>query len=155
MDQSKLTLGTITPVVKTLQVNLSREAAFCLFTEGMASWWPLKTHSVGEQQAQTCVFESWVSGRIYEVLTDGSQVDWGRVTTWDPPGFVAFTWFPGRNEDTGQTVEVTFTDADSGMQVELVHRGWELLGERAQQMRREYDSGWDLVLGGYKQQAAN
>jgi uncharacterized protein YndB with AHSA1/START domain len=155
MDPSKFTQGTIAPVEKTLHVNLAREAAFRLFTEGMASWWPLMTHSVGEQQAQTCVFEGRVGGRIYEILMDGSQVDWGRVTAWNPPGFVAFTWFPGRNEDTGQTVEVTFTDAGRGTQVELVHRGWELLGERAQPMRREYDRGWDLVLGRYIQQAAN
>ena len=45
----------IEPVVKQIKVGLNQEAAFRLFTEGLNKWWPLATHSVGEDQAEACV----------------------------------------------------------------------------------------------------
>ena len=45
------------PVEKQIKVGLSQEAAFRLFTEGLDKWWPLATHSVGEEQAETCVLK--------------------------------------------------------------------------------------------------
>ena len=69
----------IEPVRKQLKVGLSVERAFELFTAGIGKWWPLLTHSVGEEQAETCFFEGWVGGRIVEVLKDGTQSEWGKV----------------------------------------------------------------------------
>ena len=69
----------IEPLRKQVKVGLPAEAAFKLFTEGMGRWWPLATHSVGEDQAETCFFEGWTGGRIMEVLKDGSQSERGRV----------------------------------------------------------------------------
>ena len=60
---------TIEPVRKELKVNLSAEAAFRLFTEGLDKWWPLVTHSVGEEKAESCFFE----GRVGGVTTAGSS----------------------------------------------------------------------------------
>jgi hypothetical protein len=129
------------------------EAAFRLFTEGIATWWPLKTHSVGEEQAKDCTFEGQVGGRIYESFDDGTQVEWGRVLAWNPPVSVVFTWYPGRTDDTAQKVEVMFKSVAGGTQLELVHTGWELLGERAPSLREGYDTGWDYVLNKYREQA--
>jgi uncharacterized protein YndB with AHSA1/START domain len=154
MEQLNTTSGAIAPLKKNLQVSLPVEAAFSLFTDGMTTWWPLKSHSVGEHRAEKCVFEGHLGGRIYEVIVGGKEVDWGRVTAWDPPHEVSFTWFPGREADTGQLVEITFKAAGSGTQIDLMHSGWELLGERAQDLRRDYDTGWDYVLGQYEQRAA-
>jgi hypothetical protein len=39
--------------------------------------------------------------------------------------------------------------------VELVHVGWETLGEQALALRHGYDTGWDYVLAKYIIQAAN
>ena len=143
----------IEPLRKQLRVGLDIEAAFRLFTEGMAKWWPLRTHSVGEQQAETCFFEGWVGGRIVEVLKDGSQSEWGRVITWDPYHSVSFHWYPGRGPDTAQQVTVTFREIPGGTLVELVHVGWETLGGDAQTRREGYDTGWDYVLAKYIIQA--
>jgi len=137
------------PVRKALKVNLSAEAAFRLFTEGLNKWWPLVTHSVGEENAENCFFEGRVGGRIYEVMKDGKQADWGKVLVWEPYDKVSFTWHPGRTSDTAQEVTVTFSESSGGTLVELVHTGWETLGEKAATARNGYVTGWDFVLGKY------
>ena len=139
----------IEPVEKQIKVGLNQEAAFRLFTEGLNKWWPLATHSVGEEQAKTCVFEGHVGGRIYEVMKDGNQSEWGKVLAWEPFEKVVFTWYPSRTSETAQEVTVTFREIPGGTQVELVHTGWEMLGEKAQSGREGYDFGWDFVLANY------
>jgi uncharacterized protein YndB with AHSA1/START domain len=145
----------IEPIRKQLKVSLSVEQAFELFTAGIGKWWPLMTHSVGEQEAETCFFEGWVGGRIVEVLKDGSQSEWGRVLIWEPFHKVSFSWYPGRTPDRAQEVTVTFTEIPAGALVELVHVGWETLGAVAQDRRNGYETGWDFVLAKYVIEAAN
>jgi hypothetical protein len=144
----------IEPLRKQLKVSLPIHQAFQLFTAGIGTWWPLLTHSVGEEQAQTCYFEGWVGGRIVEVLKDGTQSEWGRVLVWDASRKVSFHWYPGRAPDTAQEVTVTFSELPGGTLVELVHVGWEALGAEAQSRRDGYDTGWDFVLAKYIIEAA-
>ena len=144
----------IEPVRKQMKIGLSIERAFDLFTAGMGTWWPLLTHSVGEEQAESCFCEGWVGGRIVEVLKDGSQSEWGRVLTWEPPHRVSFSWHPGRAPETAQEVTVTFNEIPDGTLVELVHVGWETLGPVAKARRDGYVTGWDLVLAQYVTAAA-
>jgi hypothetical protein len=140
----------IEPIQKQLKVSLSVEQSFKLFTEGINKWWPLSTHSVGEDQAESCYFEGWVGGRIMEVLKDGSEAEWGKVLTWKPYELVSFQWYPGRTAETAQEVTVKFSElASGGTLVELIHIGWETLGEKAQSTRLGYETGWDFVLAKY------
>ena len=139
----------IEPVEKQIKVGLKRETAFCLFTEGLNKWWPLATHSVGEEQAETCIFEGHEGGRIYETMKDGSQAEWGKVLAWEPFEKVVFTWYPSRTSDTAQEVTVEFSEIPGGTRVDLVHTGWETLGKKAQTGRVGYDFGWDFVLANY------
>jgi hypothetical protein len=46
-------------------------------------------------------------------------------------------------------VELRFTDNGFGTRVELEHRGWEMLGERAAEVREGYNTGWVPVLARY------
>ena len=137
------------PLRKQLKVSLPVQKAFELFTEGMGTWWPLPTHSVGEVQAESCFLEGWAGGRIVEILKDGTQSEWGRVIAWEPFHKVSFHWYPGRTADTAQEVTVTFSEIPGGSLVELVHTGWENLGPEAQSRRDGYDTGWDFVLAKY------
>ncbi len=148
-DRQLVETVRIEPLRKQLKVSLPVQKAFELFTDGMGTWWPLPTHSVGEQQAETCFFEGWVGGRIVEVLKDGTQSEWGRVLAWEPFHRVSFHWYPGRTPDTAQEVTVIFSEIPGGSLVELVHTGWETLGPEAQARRDGYDTGWDFVLAKY------
>lgn len=155
MDKKQSVSEKIEPVRKQLKVGLPVEAAFRLFTDGINRWWPLLSHSVGGEQAESCYFEGWVGGRIYEIMKDGTQSEWGSVLTWEPPVRVTFSWYPGRTAQTAQQVTVTFREVPGGVQLELVHSGWETLGESAQTTREGYQTGWDFVLGEYANQASS
>lgn len=139
----------IPPVEKTLSVPWPPAEAFDRFAGRIGEWWPLATHSVGRERARTCAIEPRVGGRVYETLDDGTEHVWGTVTAWEPPSRLAFTWHPGRDPGTRQEVEIAFRPEAGGTLLELVHDGWERLGERAAETRAEYSPGWDAVLGLY------
>lgn len=144
----------IEPVRKSVHVGVPVEDAFRVFTERFADWWPLATHSAYEDDATTVVLESGEGGRLYEVSTRGEENTWGRVTAWDPPQRLAFTWSPNLEKDADTEIEVRFTPNGSGTDVELEHRAWEVLGERAHAARDTYQQGWGRVLESYAAAAA-
>ena len=139
----------IEPVRKSVTVGCSVAEAFRLFTDEMESWWPLATHSIGQEEAKGCYFESHAGGRIYETDADGAISLWGMVTVWEPPARVVFSWHPGRDAVSAQEVELRFGTSDEGTLVELEHRDWEVLGDKASEIRAGYDQGWVLVLDRY------
>lgn len=143
---SGMKAGVLDPVRKTIRVGWDIHAAFSRFTAGMSEWWPLATHSVGGEEAVGVVLEEKVGGRVYETQSDGSTSDWGRVTVWEPPERLSFTWHPGRKADGAQLVEVTFIAEKGGTRLELVHSGWERLGARGASVREKYEEGWEMVL---------
>lgn len=145
---------TIAPVRKTIEVRCTVAEAFCIFTDEIDSWWPLATHSIGADDAEACYFEGREGGRIYETHGDGSIHLWGTVTAWEPPEKVVFTWHPGRDASTAQDVVLRFSEIPGGTLVELEHRGWESLGEKAQRTRAGYETGWVPVLERYAARCA-
>jgi uncharacterized protein YndB with AHSA1/START domain len=134
------------PLRKSILVPRTPADAFDLFTAGMSRWWPLGTHSVSADRAAGCGIEPRVGGAVYEVRDDGERYEWGRVLAWEPPSRFVMSWYPGRNPDTSQEVELTFRPEGTGTRVELEHRGWASLGEDAKEMRKGYDQGWGEVF---------
>jgi uncharacterized protein YndB with AHSA1/START domain len=150
---------TIAPVRKLLTVDCSPERAFATFTERIGDWWPLRSHSPSGDKAESVRFEPGPEGRIVEGLAGGSETVWAHVLDWDPPHRLRFSWHPGADCARTQVheateVEVTFTPAAGGTKVELVHGGWERLGDRGPAARESYHSGWDPVLALYEGAAA-
>ena len=137
------------PVKRAISVSWAPAEAFRRFTEGFATWWPSRTHSIGGSRVKRIVFECRVGGRIYEELNDGRRFEWGRVTAWDPPRRVGFTWHPSRDAREAQEVDVTFAPEDTGTRVSLTSTGWERLGAAARRQRKGYDVGWGSVLSVY------
>ena len=96
------------------------------------------------------VFEAREGGRLYERLSNGEECDWGEILVWDPPNRIVLTWHPGYEDPAEMTeIEVRFSAAGEGTLVELVHTGWERLGERRASARNGYNEGWNYVLGKY------
>ncbi|HVS62394.1 MAG TPA: SRPBCC family protein [Thermoanaerobaculia bacterium] len=143
------TSDSVAPLRKSVRVCRSAADAFRLFTAELESWWPLRTHSVSGDRTRLCAFECHRGGQIYEEDQDGKRFVWGTVLVWDPPYRLAFTWHPGRAEDTRQEVEVRFLEQGDETRLELVHTGWERLGNEALETRGRYDSGWQAVLEAY------
>lgn len=139
----------IDPVRKSVEVPLEGRSAFELFTAHISRWWPLDTHSISGEQAETCVFELVRGGDVFELAENSVRIKWGRVDEFEPPTRFLLSWHPGRPDETAQQIEVTFTESGQVTLVDLTHRGWEAAGERANDLRESYETGWDSVLDRY------
>lgn len=135
-------------VRKTLSVNCPPERAFEVFTDGLASWWPLETHSASDERPEAVVFEPRVGGRVYDRLADGRENDWATVTAWEPPSRLALDWHVSAGKPETQ-LEVRFLPDGDGTRVELTHGGWERYGAEAAEAFDSYNGGWDTVLRPY------
>jgi Activator of Hsp90 ATPase homolog 1-like protein len=156
-----MTNSPVGPITRTVRVQSSAERAFKVFTEGIGTWWPLETHSIAvdqglEQKAETLRLEGREGGRIEEVLQDGTTRGWGGVDVWEPPSRVVFWWKPNELPTPPTKVEVRFTAEGDGTQVELDQRGWDRLGEVAEELRSLYsaEGGWTMVLDRFASAAA-
>lgn len=134
------------PVRHSVIVEIPPDEAFQLFTAGIASWWPRRTHSVSQERATDVILEPRVGGSLFEVREDGATFPWGKVIAWSPPARLVLSWHPGREPEVAQEVEVRFTAADGGTRVDLEHRNWSRLGEKAAEVRDLYAGGWAGVL---------
>ncbi|MGW7683754.1 SRPBCC domain-containing protein [Kribbella sp. NPDC054772] len=139
----------LSPLVKTVVVPVGVDRAFEAFTAETSAWWPLFSHSVGEEAANEVRLEGAVGGRIAEYGTEGEIATWGTISAWNPPTSLSFSWHPGGDPSEAGQVTVTFEATGDGTQVQLVHSGWERRGEGGGRARLSYDTGWDYVLGKY------
>ena len=110
----------IMPIRKTVTVPVTPQRAFELFTARIGEWWPLATHSVGEEQAAGVVFGEGIGGSIVESLTDGTTTVWGTITGWDPPHSVAYTWHAGTPVSEATNVEENFDNLNTTQQQEIL-----------------------------------
>jgi uncharacterized protein YndB with AHSA1/START domain len=141
-------------VRKEVTVDAPIDVAFRVFTQEIATWWPMKTHSRLDGRATRVTLEGRLGGRLYETAP-GEENHWGSVTEWDPPHRVAFSWKPkARNldmddDDENDTlVTVAFEPIGAGTKVTLVHTGWEKYGaELGREAATAYRTGWDYVVG--------
>jgi uncharacterized protein YndB with AHSA1/START domain len=150
----------VEPIALAVTVQCPGERAFRVFTRKMGAWWPLETHSIAVdqglgQRAVTLRVDAREGGRVEEVLEDGTTRDWGGIVVWEPPRRVVYAWKPNDYPTPPTEVEVRFTSEGDGTLVELEHRGWEHLGDRAEEIRPLYASegGWTLVLGRFQKVA--
>jgi hypothetical protein len=81
------------PVEQSVHVDCPIDEAFRLFTERIGEWLPVERE----------------------------DRDWGKVTEWEPPNRVTFTWNPG-------SVEVEFSVEGDGTRVSITHRDWHVAG---------------------------
>jgi hypothetical protein len=141
-----MTEPVLPPIVRTVDVSWSQEAAFRRFTSDFASWWPWRTHSIGGKQVRRVVFETRAGGRIFEEHLDGRRFQWGAVLEWDPPARVKFTFHPSREASSAQDVEVRFIPQAGGARLELTVTKWENWGQGAHRARKGFHAGWGYVL---------
>jgi uncharacterized protein YndB with AHSA1/START domain len=151
------TQTTVEPIQRSVTVNRSVEDAFRVFTEGISTWWPLHTHSIeamdrGGVPAEA-VLEPREGGRLYERMSTGEEGYWGTITTWEPPHRIVIAWKVNPEAPAPTEIDVRFSEQAGATRVDLEHRGWERLGERAAEARASYADGWKEVFGRYAEVA--
>ena len=146
------------PILRTVTVRCSVEHAFRTFTEDIAAWWPVATHSMGADEGATPgrpSFRGGTAGVLEEIAPDGTTTPWARVLVWDPPNELVLAWRPNRRDEPPTEVRVRFLSEGEATRVELEHRGWERLAELRPTARDGYGSalGWTPVLERFRERA--
>lgn len=143
-------LADQTTVRTSVEVGVTAERAFHLFTAEIGSWWDEDKHILQAPLAEM-VFETFVGGHIIDRGTDGSECRWARVLAYEPPHRVCFSWEidvrwqvetdPSRCSE----VEITFNPvAENRTMVVLTHRHLDRHGQGWEGMRDAVAGGWSL-----------
>jgi uncharacterized protein YndB with AHSA1/START domain len=145
------------PIRHRLRIKTSHEKAFDTFTAGMGSWW-MKSHTLQPTGQRDVIIEPRDGGRWYDVGEDGMEMEWGRVISWQRPDRLILAWQLNAEwtyDPSFETiVEVNFTPDGDHVIVEFEHRDLERFGDKALEVRGDYDSGmdggWRELLAGYE-----
>jgi uncharacterized protein YndB with AHSA1/START domain len=132
---------------KSIRVERPPQIAFRVFCEAIGEWWP-KGPSFNGKHLTDMTIEGRIGGRFFERYADGTEYEIGRVTAYQPPSLVAFTWRAPSWDVTTQ-VAIRFSAEAGGTLVELEHSGWDQ-STKTRDARNNYDSGWGTILGHYQ-----
>jgi uncharacterized protein YndB with AHSA1/START domain len=115
----------------TVSVSVAVEpaVAFEVFTQEIDVWWRRGLrYRIAGRRPGSLSFEPGAGGRLFESFEtpSGTQVyEVGRVTVWQPPSRLVFTWRTGNFSAEERTeVEVRFEGTHTGTRVTVQHRGW-------------------------------
>jgi len=137
---------TLDPLRLQFDIECPPEHAFAVWTTRLSSWWP-KGHSASGHPDTVVTLEPHLGGRIFERTPDGTEIEWGVVTTWSPPHRLGYLWHIGRDRGDATDVELTFVDlGDGATRLEIVHSGWERLGAEGREWRDSNTAGWRALL---------
>lgn len=136
------------PLRVAFDVDCPPDHAFTVWTSKLGTWWP-RQHTVSGEPEEI-VLEDGPGGRIYERTAAGERHDWGEVTVWEPPRRLSYLWHIGRERATATEVDITFVgDGATRTRIEIVHTGWDALGDEAAARRDQNRGGWKAVLPHY------
>jgi hypothetical protein len=134
------------PLRLCFEIQCPAEHAFEIWTTRLSSWWP-KGHSASGNPDTVVVFEPRPQGRIFERTPDGTEIDWGEITLWSPPHRLCYLWHVTRDRSDATDVELTFVDQGDGTtRLDIVHTGWERLGEVGATWREANTAGWAALI---------
>ena len=110
-----------------LRVPATPQRAFDAFVHEIGDWWQpngLFDFTVGKHGR--LAFEPGETGRLTETYDDGGVFEVGRITLWQPPDELAFTWRQASfGPDMLTEVRVTFEPAGDETRVTVEHTGWD------------------------------
>ena len=136
----------IDPIRIEFDVECPVERAFEVWATRIDTWWPAD-HTVSAEDDLTVVLEPRPGGRIFERRSNGIEHDWGKVTVWEPPTRLGYTWHLNRDSSDATDVEIRFIRRDEdSTRVEIEHRGWERLGTDGENWRDRNYGGWSTLL---------
>ena len=113
----------------SVHVAVEPAVAFVIFTEETDLWWRRGPRfRIAGRHAGSISFEPGIGGRLFESFDTGSGTrvhEAGRVTAWDPPSRLMFSWRNANFAPHETTeVEVRFEPSGGGTMVTVCHRGW-------------------------------
>jgi uncharacterized protein YndB with AHSA1/START domain len=144
----------VKPLVVEFTVAASCDHAFDVWANRPSLWWP-KGHTVSGADEIDIVFEARSGGRIFERDPEGTEHDWGRVTTWEPPTCLRYQWHLFFDPQEATDITVTFTPHGDGTLVRIEQRGWERLGADGIARKVNTERAWLTVTAFYIEACAS
>ena len=113
-------------------IPLSPEQAFDTFVQGMDIWWPRRgvfpySFAPAGTRPLHIRFEPQIGGRYYETFLDESEYEIGRITLYQPPERLAYTWQDPTWKNETQ-IALAFTEEESGTRLVYAQGGFEKAG---------------------------
>jgi uncharacterized protein YndB with AHSA1/START domain len=148
------TQATATSIRLAIVVEAPIERAFRVFTDDFDRVKPRDHNMLATEIAET-VFEPHVGGRVYDRGVDGSECQWARVLSFEPPNRVVFSWDISpqwqleSDLERASEVEVRFVaESAERTRVELEHRNLDRHGEGWEGVRDAVagDGGWPIYV---------
>jgi uncharacterized protein YndB with AHSA1/START domain len=116
-------------ILVSIRVAATPARAFEVFTHEISAWWrPNGLFRFTRKSPGQLKFEPGPGGRLIEVLPDGDVFEVGRITAWEPPLRLAFTWRQETFTPEQLTrVEVHFEPIGDETRVKVEHYGWDAI----------------------------
>jgi hypothetical protein len=111
------------PIVHEFSLACDPDQAFDVYVSRIGEWWH-PGYTANPDTLTGVVIEPEVGGRVYAAHTDMGEVDWGRVTAWEPGRRVSYTSTLAQEPEHPSEVTVRFTPRDDGCHVRFEHGGW-------------------------------
>lgn len=114
-------------VLVALRIAASPARVFEAFTQDIALWWsPNPLFQLTPRGDGALRFEPGEGGRLVTTLPNDKAFEVGRITAWEPPRRLAFTWRQASFAEGQLThVEVLFEAVGEETRVSVEHRGWD------------------------------
>ncbi len=136
------------PITETRSLTCTSADAFTAFTVRVGEWWP-PSYSPDPDTLDTVAIEPMIGGRVFMRMVDGTEHDFGEVTSWRPGDMYAQTWTMAQDPDHPSSLTVTFTPTGEGCEVRLQHGGW----HDGNAAYRDKFGDWSLILDQYAEEA--
>jgi uncharacterized protein YndB with AHSA1/START domain len=156
--------STTSRILVATRVRATPERAFQAFTREVNAWWrPNGLFQFTGGKPGSVAFESGVDGRFTETLEDGSVFEIGRISVWEPPRLLVFSWRQASfTPEQSTEVRVRFEPAGDETRVTVEHFGWETVPQEHVARHHFPDAiflqrhaeWWQNLLGSLKQQLA-
>jgi uncharacterized protein YndB with AHSA1/START domain len=147
-------------VLVSLRVAATPARAFAVFTGDIGLWWrPNGLFQFTPRAPGILAFEPGPGGRLTETLADGEIFEIGRITAWEPPARLVFTWRQASFAPDQMTqVELRFEPIGGETRVTVEHRGWDTVPQdHAARHRfpetvflRRHAEWWQGLLASYR-----
>lgn len=124
---SRRTSAVTSRVFVALRVKAPPARAFAAFVEEIGLWWrPNPLFQTTPRAPGRLAFEPGEGGRLTETLADGKVFEIGRISLWEPPQRLVFSYRQANFPPELQTeVEVCFEGLGEETRVSVEHRGFD------------------------------
>jgi len=141
-----VTVSATDGVVVAIDVEVTPEIAFDVFTRELDAWWARGPRfRFLAPYAGTMKLEPGVGGRLLHLADTEHVFVVGEVHVWEPPKRLALTWrLPNFAPDQVTQVDVRFEPVDDGTRVTVTHSGWDRIP--AAHPARHALGGHDFVM---------